>query len=89
MPIRSQSRHSVLQFVGPELLQLYQTMEVTFDPLHTCHKIKAVTDALTADPAQETLAWYVEPLHKVAQLRLIKQVSETRRRRSPNATRPA
>ena len=65
----------MLQYVEPELQQLYQTMEVRFDPLHACHKIQAVTDALSADPAQEALAWYIEPLHRVAQLRLIKQVT--------------
>ena len=65
----------MLQYVGPELQQLYQTMEVKFDPLHACHNVKAVTDALAADPAQEALAWYIEPLHTVAQLRLIKQVT--------------
>jgi len=74
--LKDLGRYNVLQYVGPELSELYQIMEVRFDPLRACHKIAAVTEALRADPAQEALAWYVEPLHKVAQLRLIKQVAQ-------------
>lgn len=66
-----QLHHDVLQLLSPELQQLYQFLEVDFDPLHLCSKVTPIFESLDS---QNTLKQYVEPLKEITLVRLIKQV---------------
>lgn len=61
----------MLQLVSPELQQLYQYLEVDFNPLHLCHNVMPILDSLEE---QENFKQYVELLKGITLVRLIKQV---------------
>eukprot|EP00667_Euglena_gracilis_P003146 EG_transcript_3156 len=65
-----QNRRIVDQ-VFPELRELYELMEVTFNPLTLCHKIPAVLEFLGSKPQ---LKPYADILPRVAAVRMIEQV---------------
>ena len=85
-----QNRSGILQYVSPELKQLYLKLEVDFNPLELCKTVIPILDALPVPPsttAQEEeeqsdrpynppLGQYVEALKEVLLVRLIKQVSQ-------------
>lgn len=66
-----QLHHNVLRLLSLELQQLYQYLEVDFDPLHLCSKVMPILESLKE---QEGLGQYVEPLQGIMLVRLIKQV---------------
>ena len=69
-----QVRHSVLQYVPEELQQLYEYLEVEFNPLLLCKRIVPILEGLEGN---ETLAQYMEPVKEITIIRLIKQVRQT------------
>lgn len=71
MIIFPQLNQDVLQLLSPELQQLYEYLEVDFDPLHLCSKVTPILESLDS---QESLKQYVEPLREITLVRLIKQV---------------
>lgn len=58
--------------MSTDLLQLYEYLEVEFNPLQICSKVDVLLEVLTAN---EETAVYVESLREVTLVRLIKQVS--------------
>ena len=62
----------MLQYAPEELRQLYQLLEVDYDPLSLCAH---VTPILTTLEEKELLKQYMEPLKEVTVVRLIKEVS--------------
>lgn len=85
-----QNRSGILQYVPPELKQLYLRLEVDFNPLELCKTVIPILDALPIPPSMTTqeeeeqsdkpynppLGQYVEALKEVLLVRLIKQVSQ-------------
>ena len=85
-----QNRSGILQYVPPELKQLYLRLEVDFNPLELCKTVIPILDALPAPPSMTTqeeeeqsdkpynppLGQYVGALKEVLLVRLIKQVSQ-------------
>ena len=85
-----QNRSGILQYVPPELKQLYLRLEVDFNPLELCKTVIPILDGLpipSSTTAQEEdeqsdkpysppLGQYVEALKEVLLVRLIKQVSQ-------------
>lgn len=71
LPPSLQLSHEVLSLLGPELQQLYQYLEVDFDPLHLCCKVTPILESLET---QEHLKQYVEFIREITLVRLIKQV---------------
>ena len=71
MPSSLQLHHNVLHLLSPELQQLYQYLEVDFDPLHLCSHVMPILESLEE---QENLGQYVPLLKDITLVRLIKQV---------------
>ena len=65
--------HHVLQLLSTELQQLYQYLEVDFDPLHLCSHVTPILDSIEQ---QENLGQYVPLLKEITLVRLIKQVGK-------------
>lgn len=63
--------YNVLQLLPLELQQLYQYLEVDFDPLHLCEHVMPILEGLKE---QEQCTQYVKPLESIILVRLIKQV---------------
>ena len=57
--------------VYPELKELYEVMEVNFNPLTLCHKIPSVIEFITE---KSQLRPYSQALKKVAAVRMVEQV---------------
>ncbi|XP_014252767.1 eukaryotic translation initiation factor 3 subunit A [Cimex lectularius] len=68
--IRDLVRMNVVQLASPQLQELYQCLEVEFNPLTLCKRVKAVTMELTQDEQ------YIAPLQDVTLVKLIRQVSQ-------------
>ena len=69
----TQLRYAILQHLPTELQQLYQLLEVEYNPLQLCKKVMPILEGLTG---HEPLEQYVEPLKEITLVRLIKQVGE-------------
>ncbi len=67
-----QMKLNVLSLLPAELQQLYQYLEVEFNPLHLCRKVMPILESLEQ---QEHCMQYVDMLKQVLLVRLIKQVS--------------
>ena len=63
----------MLQLLSPELQQLYQCLEVDFDPLHLCSHVMPILEGVGQ---QEHLSQYVPLLKEITLVRLIKQVGK-------------
>lgn len=61
----------MLQFVPAELQQLYQYLELEFNPLLLCKRVSPILEGLASD---EILKDYSEPLREITLVRLIKEV---------------
>lgn len=61
----------VMDATYPELRPLYSLLEAKFDPLGLCHALQPVAAFLRTHPALEP---YVEPLQRVAAVRMVEQV---------------
>lgn len=68
-----QLKHNVLQLLPAKLQQLYQHLEVEFNPLHLCRNVMPILDTLEL---QAHCRQYVELLKGVTLVRLIKQVKD-------------
>lgn len=66
-------KHSVLQYVHPELQNLYNLLEVEFHPLRLYQKVKALIDFISQN---DDLAVYVPALEDIIVTRVLKQVSQ-------------
>ena len=64
-------KHSVIQFVHPELQNLYNLLEVEFHPLRLYQKVKASIDFISQN---DDLAVYVPALEDILVTRVLKQV---------------
>ena len=62
----------MLQYAPDELRQLYQLLEMEYDPLSLCTH---VTPILTSLEENDVLKQYMEPLKEVTVVRLIKEVN--------------
>lgn len=54
---------------------LYQWLEIDFDPLNLCKRVKSVTDTIVGDE-KNVLQQYVQSLHDVTIVRLIREISQ-------------
>ncbi|XP_064074354.1 eukaryotic translation initiation factor 3 subunit A isoform X2 [Vanessa tameamea] len=68
-------RLNVVALASPQLQQLYNWLEVEFDPLTICHNVHTVIKSLQEDP-NSSLAQYTTALTDVALVRLIRQVAQ-------------
>lgn len=68
--IRDLVRMNVVQLASPQLQELYQCLEVDFNPLTLCKRVQAVTSQLQGDEQ------YIPPLQDVTLVKLIRQVSQ-------------
>ena len=72
-------RLGVLQYVPDELHQLYQLMELEYDPLSLCARVMSILTSLEENEALkkyiDVLKQYVDPLKEVTVVRLIKEVT--------------
>ena len=62
----------MIQYVSPELKQLYKSLEVDFDPLSLSQKL---VNPIKFVEESKLLNQYVLPLQEMTVVRLIKQVS--------------
>ncbi len=62
---------NMLQVLPSELQDLYQYLEVEFNPLHLCERVMPILEGLEK---QDNLQQYVELLKHITLARLIKQV---------------
>lgn len=68
-------RLNVLGYASPLLQELYQRLEVDFDPLHLCEHVQKAIDAFNADE-NSLLQQYVPALQEITVCRLIRQVAQ-------------
>lgn len=73
--IKELNRLNVVKMAGEQFQNLYNWMEVEFNPLSLCNRVKSVTDVITADEAN-ILRQYVQSIHDVTLVRLIRQISQ-------------
>ena len=64
-------KHNVIQFVHPELQNLYNLLEVEFHPLRLYKKVKSSIDFISQN---DDLAQYVPALEDIIVTRVLKQV---------------
>ncbi|XP_005182538.1 eukaryotic translation initiation factor 3 subunit A [Musca domestica] len=69
-------RLSVPQLASEEYRNLYNWLEVDFNPLNLCQRVQTVVDAIEAIPGENPLVPYVRPLKDVTIMRLIRQISQ-------------
>uniref|UniRef100_A0A1L8E6Y9 Putative eukaryotic translation initiation factor 3 subunit a n=1 Tax=Haematobia irritans TaxID=7368 RepID=A0A1L8E6Y9_HAEIR len=70
-------RLSVPQLASEEYRNLYNWLEVDFNPLNLCKRVQSVVDAIEAIPGENNpLSPYVRPLKDVTIMRLIRQISQ-------------
>uniref|UniRef100_A0A182N4L8 Eukaryotic translation initiation factor 3 subunit A n=1 Tax=Anopheles dirus TaxID=7168 RepID=A0A182N4L8_9DIPT len=68
-------RLNVLQLAAPQFRQLYQLLEVEFDPLNLCDHVQKIVTDLEAD-TNSVYAQYVQALKDVTLVRLVRQISQ-------------
>ena len=66
-----QSRQGVLQCISPELQQLYNLLEVEYNPLQLCSRVQPLLETIGSI---EGCQQYAESLKEVTLVRLVKQV---------------
>merc|ERR1719193_2948643 len=68
----------VIQYIPPEIAVLYTLLEVEFDPLKLCVRVKHSLDSIEtfATAKDPKLMQYVESLQAVSIVRLLKQLSQ-------------
>lgn len=67
-----QVRLNVVNLATAQLQELYNCLEVDFNPLTLCKRVQAVTDSLQGHGDEQ----YIPPLQDVTLVRLIRQVSQ-------------
>lgn len=73
--LKDMIRYNVVQAAGKEYRDLYQWLEIDFDPLNLCSRIQSVTDGIAADE-KSPLLQYIQSLHDVTVVRLIREISQ-------------
>ena len=68
----------MIQYIPPEIAVLHTLLEVEFDPLKLCVRVKHSLDSIEtfATIKDATLLQYVPALQDVAIVRLLKQLSQ-------------
>ena len=66
-----QIKLNVLEYAMPEIKNLYQWLEVDFNPLEMCKDVESVTNILSEN---EELSTYVKPLQDITIVKLLNQV---------------
>uniref|UniRef100_A0A1A9W6N0 Eukaryotic translation initiation factor 3 subunit A n=1 Tax=Glossina brevipalpis TaxID=37001 RepID=A0A1A9W6N0_9MUSC len=70
-------RLNVPQLASDEYRNLYNWLEVDFNPLNLCKRVQTVIDAIEAISGENnSLAPYIRPLKDVTIMRLIRQISQ-------------
>ena len=64
---------NIMQYVPPQLKELYSMLEQQYHPLNLCQTVTPIVDFLKT---QKKLAHYAPPLQNVTVLRLLKQMSQ-------------
>lgn len=73
--LKDMIRFNVVQMAGEQYRNLYQWLEIDFDPLNLCARVKSVTDVIVADE-KHVLQQYVQSLHDVTVVRLVREISQ-------------
>lgn len=73
--LKDMIRFNVVQLAGEQYRNLYQWLEIDFDPLNLCSRVKSITDVIVADE-KHALLQYVQSLHDVTIVRLIREISQ-------------
>jgi len=68
-----QVRMNVVNLAAPHLQDLYNWLEIDFDPLNLCSRVQSVIDIINNDEHSQ-LQQYVAALKDVTLVRLIRQV---------------
>ncbi|XP_058129450.1 eukaryotic translation initiation factor 3 subunit A [Anopheles ziemanni] len=68
-------RLNVFQLALPQFRNLYQLLEVEFDPLNLCNSVQKIIDEIEADP-NSPYVQYVQALKDVTLVRLVRQISQ-------------
>ncbi|XP_053671650.1 eukaryotic translation initiation factor 3 subunit A [Anopheles nili] len=68
-------RLNVLQLAAPQFRNLYQLLEVEFNPLNLCEQVQKIVDDLEADP-NSLYGQYAQALKDVTLVRLVRQISQ-------------
>jgi len=66
-------KYNVVQFVYPELQNLYQWLEVEFHPLKLASRVQSSLEFIAK---KDELAAYIPALQDIAIMRVIKQVMQ-------------
>lgn len=70
-------RLNVPQLASEEYRNLYNWLEIDFNPLNLCKRVQTVVDAIEANAGENNpLAPYIRPLKDVTIMRLIRQISQ-------------
>lgn len=73
--LKDMIRFNVVQLADKQFRDLHQWLEVDFDPLNLCARIKSVTDLIAADE-KSPLQQYIQSLHDVTTVRLVREISQ-------------
>jgi translation initiation factor 3 subunit A len=69
--ILTQLTKDIFSAVKPEVKELYELLEVKFNPLSICKKVRPIMKSFASQPDLEK---YVKPLHDIILTRLFQQV---------------
>ena len=73
--VRDLVRSNIISLTVTELQNLYEWLEVDFDPLSLCERITTVIEYLKLDE-NSSLQQYIPALQDVALMRLVRQVAQ-------------
>ncbi|EDV42878.1 uncharacterized protein Dana_GF16808 [Drosophila ananassae] len=75
--IREVVRLNVPQLVSEDFRNLYNWLEIDFNPLNLCKRIQSIVDIIEGGPAESNLLTpYIQSLKDVTIMRLIRQISQ-------------
>ncbi|KAH8295198.1 hypothetical protein KR018_008457 [Drosophila ironensis] len=75
--LREVVRLNVPQLVSEDFRNLYNWLEVDFNPLNLCKRIQSIVDIIENGPSENTLLTpYIQSLKDVTIMRLIRQISQ-------------
>ncbi|KAH8369193.1 hypothetical protein KR009_003794 [Drosophila setifemur] len=75
--IREVVRLNVPQLVSEDFRNLYNWLEVEFNPLNLCNRIQSIIDIIESGPSETNLlSPYIQSLKDVTIMRLIRQISQ-------------
>jgi translation initiation factor 3 subunit A len=74
--IKDLVRLGVVATAMPQLQQLYHFLEVEFDPLHLCNKVKNILAFMAEVEETSYLNQYIHALEEITLTRLVKQIAQ-------------